>query len=101
VRWIVLPLVLVPMVSAIAAGGWRGFGAIGWRVRQWRIPVLLVAGLLLPWLLLGWVPRAGGFSMEVASFALRALFAYVICIGSLIAVSAAASQGESPTPHDA
>ena len=87
VRWIVLPLALVPMASGIAARGWQGFGEFGWRLRQWRIPVLLIAGLLVPALLLSWVPRAGSFNMELASFALRSLFAYVLCIGSLIGVA--------------
>jgi hypothetical protein len=91
VRWIVLPLALVPMASAIAAGGWRGFGAIGWRLNQWRIPLLLVAGLVLPWLLLGWAPRAGSFNIQLMSFALRSLCAYILCVGSLIVAAAAAS----------
>src|ERR1035441_10353719 len=53
VRWVVLPVALLPMASGIAARGWRGAGEFTWR-RGWRnwleVPLLLVAGLLLPFL---------------------------------------------------
>ena len=70
-RWMVLPVALLPMASGIAARGWRGFGeftlARGWR--YWlEVPLLLVAGLLLPFVLLGWVPAVSGFTLEVVSF---------------------------------
>jgi hypothetical protein len=86
VRWVVVPVALLPMASGIAARGWRGFGEFTWR-RGWRnwleVPLLLVAGLLLPLVLLNWVPAGGGFAMEVVSFSLRGLVAYVLFVGAL------------------
>jgi hypothetical protein len=86
VRWIVLPVALLPMASGIAARGWRGFGEFTWRGgwRYWlEVPLLLVAGLLLPFVVLSWIPAVGGFTLEVISFALRGLVAYLLFAGAL------------------
>lgn len=86
VRWVVLPVALVPLGSAIAAQGWRGFRLVSWRVprRYWVMaPVLLAAGLLLPFVLLRWVPAVNGFTLEMASFVARMLGAYLLFVGSI------------------
>jgi hypothetical protein len=83
VRWIVLPVGLLPMASGIAARGWRGFAEFSWRFgwRYWlQVPLLLVAGLLLPFVVLGWVPAVSGFTLEAVSFLLRALVAYLLFV---------------------
>ena len=86
VRWVVLPVALLPMASGIAARGWRGFGGFTWR-RGWRhwleVPLLLVAGLLLPFVVLSWVPAVSTFTLEVLSFSLRILVAYLLFVGAL------------------
>jgi hypothetical protein len=88
VRWVVLPVALLPMASGVADRGWRGIGEITWR-SSWRYwlaaPALLLAALWLPSVLLGWIPRAGSFTMEVVSFSLRALCAYLLFVGGLLA----------------
>ncbi|MCX6626035.1 MAG: hypothetical protein NTW28_00195, partial [Candidatus Solibacter sp.] len=81
VRWVVLPVGLLPMASGIAARGWRGFGESGWRGgwRYWlEVPLLLVAGLVLPFAVLGWVPAVSGFTLEMASFSARMVVAYLL-----------------------
>jgi hypothetical protein len=86
VRWVVLPVALLPMASGIATQGWRGFREFTWRA-SWRywiaVPVLLAASLTLPRMLLGWTPQ-GTFVLEFVSFSLRSLFAYVLLVGGLI-----------------
>ena len=47
------------------------------------VVMLLVAGLLLPIVLLSWVPAVGGFALELVSFSLRALVAYLLFVGAL------------------
>jgi hypothetical protein len=77
---------LLPVASGIAARGWRGFGEWSWRGgwRYWmEVPLLLVAGLWLPFVLLGWVPAVSGFTMEMVSFSLRMLVAYLLFVGAL------------------
>jgi hypothetical protein len=86
VRWVVLPAALLPMASGIAERGWRGFGEFSWRSgwRYWlAVPLLLAAGLLLPFVVLGWVPAVSGFTLEMVSFSLRALVAYLLFVGSI------------------
>ena len=86
VRWVVLPVALLPMASGIAARGWRGFGEFTWRGgwRYWlEVPLLLAAGLLLPFVALGWVPKVSGFTLEVVSFSLRMLVAYLLFVCAL------------------
>jgi hypothetical protein len=86
VRWIVLPVALLPMASGIANRGWRGFTEFTWRGgwRYWlEVPLLLVAGFLLPFVLLGWVPAVSGFTLEMVSFSLRMLAAYLLFVSAL------------------
>ena len=86
VRWVLLPVALLPMASGIAAHGWRGAGEISWRCgwRYWlEVPLLLVAGLLLPFVVLGWVPAVSGFALEVISFLMRMLVAYLLFMGAI------------------
>jgi hypothetical protein len=90
IRWIVLPVLLVPVFSAIAAGG-----GVQWR-RNWRywvtVPVLLLAGLMLPMIVLDWIPRASSFWIEMLSFAARAAVAYLLFVAALVGLSASATQ---------
>jgi hypothetical protein len=86
VRWVVLPVALLPMASGIAARGWRGYSEFSWRGgwRYWlEVPLLLVAGLWLPFVVLAWVPAVSGFTMEMVSFSLRMLVAYLLFVGAL------------------
>jgi hypothetical protein len=85
IRWVVLPVALLPMASAIASRGWRGFAGLTWRGgwRYWlEVPLLLMAGLLLPFLVLGWVPAVNGFTLEMVSFLFRMLTAYLLFVGA-------------------
>jgi hypothetical protein len=93
VRWMVLPVALLPMASGIAVRGWRGFGEFTWR-SNWRywfaVPALLSAALLLPRVLLGWTPQ-GPFALEFVSFSLRALVSYLLLVGGLVGLCAVTS----------
>lgn len=86
VRWVVVPVALLPMASGLAARGWRGAAEFGWRGgwRYWlEVPLLLVAGLWLPFVVLGWVPAVSGFALEMLSFSVRMLVAYLLFVGAL------------------
>jgi hypothetical protein len=96
IRWIVLPVALLPMASALAARGWRGFSAFTWR-SSWRywiaVPLLLLAGLQLPFLLLRWIPRFEAFAMQFASFSLRMLAGYLLFVAAVLMLAYATSRG--------
>jgi hypothetical protein len=98
IRWVVLPVVLLPMLSAIATRGWRGFDAIGSGARKWwywvAAPVLLLAAAWAPLKVLSWTPRPEHFALQVVSFLLRATLAYLLFGAAWLALAFATSAGK-------
>jgi hypothetical protein len=88
-RWVLLPLLLVPVASAIAAEG-----RLRWQRsrRHLAIPVLALLGLWLPLVIVNWKPATAGFGMELASFTLRALVAYALFLGSMLGMARVAGR---------
>lgn len=97
VRWVLLPVELLPLFSGVSARGWHGFNEFGWRrhSRLYRLeaPVLLLAGIWLPLRLMAWVPRAGSFGMEMASFSLRLLVGYLLFVAAALLLAFLTSRG--------
>jgi hypothetical protein len=81
-RWVVVPVLILPIGPGILSRGWAGFGAIGSRCRVWlywlEAPVLLLAALWAPLHLVGWVPHMHSFGAEMTSFVVRAAVAYLL-----------------------
>jgi hypothetical protein len=102
VRWVILPVVLLPLLSAIATQGWPGFKARGTSggagARTWwywlAAPLLLLAAIEGPLKLLTWTPRTGSFGMEAVSFLLRAALAYLLFGAAWLALAFATSAGK-------
>lgn len=102
VRWVALPVALLPMLSAISTRGWRGFAAIGpgggAGTRRWWYwfvaPLLLLAAAWAPLKVLGWTPRPESFGLQVVSFVLRAALAYLLFGGAWLALAFATSAGK-------
>jgi hypothetical protein len=86
-RWVIFPILLVPWISAIASAGFRTrrSAPFTWKQRA-LIPVLLLCALWLPFPLLHWRPFMNGFAFEMASFIVRALVAYLLFAGGLLAL---------------
>lgn len=88
IRWVVLPILLMPWVNAIASAGFRGFLPRKLYPRAWRelvlTPVLLIIAIYLPLKLLAWHPLMSGFNMEMTSFAIRCAIAYLLFAGGLL-----------------
>lgn len=86
VRWMVLPVFLLPLVSGAAGRGWAGFGEIARRARAWpywiAVPVLLGCAFRAPFWLLAWRPHMHSFAAEMVSFVARLLAAYLLFVGS-------------------
>jgi hypothetical protein len=97
VRWVIVPVLLLPMLSAIASHGWRGFSGVGALARKWlywiEAPLLLLCTLALPLKLLGWVPQFSGFGVETLSFFLRAATAYLLFVTAWLALAFVTSGG--------
>jgi len=55
--------------------------------RYWMaVPILLLCAIWLPLKLLAWVPHAGAFTLQMASFTLRALIAYLLFVAGTLAL---------------
>jgi hypothetical protein len=98
IRWMVLPLLFLPMLAAIASRGWRGFRAVGggmWRRLYWvKVPVLVVLAVWVPLKLLGWVPQVKGFRLEMTSFVARVGLAYLLFVAGWLALAFVTSAGK-------
>jgi hypothetical protein len=100
VRWVALPVLLLPMISAIAGRGWRGFAAFGAaRGNGWRRaagPVILLCAVWLPLQLLAWKPLMSGFGVEAVSFAIRAAAAYLLFVAGWLGLARVSADGLRP-----
>jgi hypothetical protein len=96
-RWVVLPVFLLPMVAGVAARGWRGFADLGAMVRRrmyWiEAPLLLLGAFWVPLQLYSWTPRVGGFRMEMASFLIRIAAAYFLSLAAWLVLAFVTSTG--------
>jgi hypothetical protein len=89
VEWWLVPALLLPLVAGIA-----GTPAPFARLRQLTFwigcPVLLLLTLYVPWRLIRWVPYDRGLGLEMASFVLRWLIAWLLFVTAWFAVVALA-----------
>jgi hypothetical protein len=101
VEWMVLPVLFLPVLSAIAASGWRGFSAAGTKLKSWlywvETPILLFCAVRLPLLLIHWVPHVDNFGVQTASFTARAVVAYLLFGGAWLLLASVTPDG-SPRP---
>jgi hypothetical protein len=87
IRWIVLPILLLPLVHFVAT--WRRpRGLRGGPVWTQRLltPLLLLAAIWLPSRILHWHPRMETFPLEMISFIIRAAIAYLLFTAGLLAL---------------
>jgi hypothetical protein len=103
VRWVLLPLPLLPMISGAATRGWRGFTSLGKlpaRRFYWLLsPILLLCAFWLPFKLLGWIPQPASFVMQILSFSARLLVAYLLFVGSCLSLAFLTSAGKPVLSH--
>jgi hypothetical protein len=102
VRWVLLPADLLPLFSGIAARGWRGFNEFGWRrysrLYRLEVPLLVLCAIWVPFRLVDWVPHVKGFNMEMTSFALRVLAAYLLFVSAAMVLAYLTSRGKPAAP---
>jgi hypothetical protein len=101
-RWVVLPVILLPIAASIALDGWSGWRHLITRrpLTQWiRIPLLTAAAFWLPLVLLQWKQHSPSFALEFTAFFARAAVAYLLFVASLIALAAiGAATGRERVP---
>jgi hypothetical protein len=84
VRWLILPVPLMPLAGNVANKGWRGYRAM--LPRHWSywiaVPALLICGVWLPLKLIAWVPRFSSFGVQMTSFLFRLLIGYLLFVAA-------------------
>lgn len=87
VRWIVLPVLMLPIASGVSRHGLRGIRLATSRVFWIEYLIALLFGFWIPALLMQWVPALSGTLPQVLSFALRFGLAYLLIISSWLAIA--------------
>ena len=98
VRWVLLPVDLLPLFSGVASRGWSGFREFGWRrySRAYRleIPLLALCAVWVPLRLVNWVPHFEGFTMQMTSFVLRVVVGYLLFVVAAVVMAVLTSRGK-------
>ena len=87
VRWILLPVLVLPIAAGAARNGARGMWRAGRKVFWLQYLMALLAGFYLPVLLLHWVPKLDGTTAQVLSFTLRLVIAYALMVTAWLAMT--------------
>jgi hypothetical protein len=97
VRWIVLPVLLLPMFAALARSGWIGFKSFGALRRSWlfwmEAPLLFLCILRAPMWILSWIPHVDNFWLQFVSLALRGAGAYLLFAAAWLILAFVTSGG--------
>ena len=75
-------------MERLSAGGCRVRASTGL-----KCPLLLLCALWVPFRLLDWVPHMGSFAMEMVSFVVRLLVAYLLFVAAWLLLAFFTSGG--------
>lgn len=97
VRWLLLPVIAIPLASGLARGRfgpWTARGALAYIA-------LFAAGVFVPYKLVSWVPQFGSLSAQAISMTVRFTIAYLLATACLLALAwcaAGAVMAKAPRP---
>jgi hypothetical protein len=98
VRWVVLPVLVLPVASGVAQHGFRGIRVGASRVFWLQYLLASIVAFWLPPILMHWVPRLSGTTAQVVSFLLRFGLAYALIISAWLAVAFFSAQRANRQP---
>ncbi len=98
-RWVVTPVILLPLASAAAREGWRGWKWNAFRAsKRWiywiEVAVLLVCAIWIPFKLFFWIPHVASFDGQMASFVLRIGAGYLLFVTAALVLDFFTSSGK-------
>jgi hypothetical protein len=90
-RWVVVPALALPLAARIVSKTSPRL------LRRWpywlAVGALLLCAFWVPLRLLDWIPKANGFGMQTASFAVRIGFGYLLFVAALLTLEFFTSAG--------
>jgi len=95
VRWILLPVLALPIAAGAALHGARGMWRRASSIFWLEYLIALGIGFYVPSVLMGWVPKLSGTTAQVLSLVLRFGVAYALVITTWIAVAFFSSETKS------
>jgi hypothetical protein len=101
-RWLILPVLLLPLAANVATKGFRGYTPEAWRVSKrfiyWiEVVVLLLAGIWAPLKIVTWVPKLDGFALQFTSVLIRFFVAYLLFVVAWLLLESFTSGGKPRT----
>jgi hypothetical protein len=87
IRWIVLPVMMLPIAAGAAANGARGLRSKPTKVFALQYLAALAIGLYIPGLLIHWIPKLTETTAQVLSFTVRFGLAYALMITAWLALA--------------
>jgi hypothetical protein len=91
-RWVVVPALALPLAARVVS---KTSPRLARRWVYWlAVGALLLCAIWVPLRLLDWIPKADGFGMELASFAARIGFGYLLFVAALLALEFFTSAGK-------
>jgi hypothetical protein len=101
-RWLILPVLLLPLAANVATKGFRGYTPAAWRVSKrfiyWiEVVVLLLAGIWVPLKIVTWVPKLDGFALQFTSVLVRFFVAYLLFVVAWLLLESFTSGGKPRT----
>jgi hypothetical protein len=100
-RWLILPVLLLPLATSVAAKGFRGYTTEAWRVsKRWiywiEVVVLLLCGIWVPLRIIDW-PHKMPFPLELTSALFRSFLAYLLFVVAWLLLESFSSGGRPRT----
>ena len=104
-RWVALPVFLLPAAAEIGVHGWSGFRVAPLRkIQRWiywlEVGLLSVCAFWVPLKLLGWIPEIPNFNLQMLSFLGRLSAGYLLLVASLLALAFVTAAGKPPFTQD-
>jgi hypothetical protein len=98
-RWLIVPVLLLPLAANTALIGWRGYQLHSLRrsgsVLYWiEVCALLLIAIWVPLRLLHWIPEFARFNAQMASFAARFALGYLLFVAALLSLEFFTSGGK-------
>ena len=91
-RWVAVPVLVLPLAARIVS---KTSPHLTRRWPYWiAVGALLLCAIWVPLRLLDWIPKAETFGMQVASFAARIGFGYLLFVAALLALEFFTSVGK-------